>query len=239
MQALPCRLVRGPLLLVCRRLFALASSSAALGCHVDVAFLGGAKSKAITPILEALSHSDPSPSPSSRTSTSTSSTSTSTSTSTTDNFPPLPSSSSQALAKLNRDGGITSVAVGNHSWGTTTTKKLVKLFPALEAIELVLSPVCLFLCSHRPSAVLRVPTDRFPDGVPGAQGERESPASCACERGRNPAAPMLQRGTAESSANKRYPGRLELREPQGHAYTGRLGRERPTRGETTGLLGGG
>eukprot|EP00964_Phaeocystis_antarctica_P041352 scaffold23647_cov60-Phaeocystis_antarctica.AAC.3 len=44
-----------------------------------------------------------------------------------------------------------------------------------------------------------------------AQGERESPASCACERGRNPAAPMLQRGTAESSANKRYPGRLELR----------------------------
>ena len=54
MQALPCRLVRGPLLLVCHRLLALASSSAALGCHVDVAFLGGAKSKAITPILEAL-----------------------------------------------------------------------------------------------------------------------------------------------------------------------------------------
>ena len=94
MQAMPCRLVRGPLLLVCQKLLALASSSAALGCHVDVAFLGGAKSKAITPILE-------------------------------------------ALAKLNRDGGITSVAVGNHSWGSTTTKKLVKLFPALEAIELV------------------------------------------------------------------------------------------------------
>ena len=47
MQALPCRLVRGPLLLVCHRLLALASSSAALGCHVDVAFLGGAKSKAM------------------------------------------------------------------------------------------------------------------------------------------------------------------------------------------------
>ena len=71
MQALPCRLVRGPLLLVCRRLLALASSSAALGCHVDVAFLGGAKSKAITPILEALGHSDTNPSPSTRTSTST------------------------------------------------------------------------------------------------------------------------------------------------------------------------
>ena len=56
MQALPCRLVRGPLL-VCHRLLALASSSAALGCHVDVAFLGGAKSKAITPILEALTAS--------------------------------------------------------------------------------------------------------------------------------------------------------------------------------------
>ena len=72
MQALPCRLVRGPLLLVCRRLLALASSSAALGCHVDVAFLGGAKSKAITPILEALSRSDPSTRTSTRTSTSTS-----------------------------------------------------------------------------------------------------------------------------------------------------------------------
>ena len=129
MQALPCRLVRGPLLLVCRRLLALASSSAALGCHVDVAFLGGAKSKAITPILEALSHSDPSPSPST-------STSASQHHNPTIDFPSRPSSI-QALAKLNRDGGITSVAVGNHSWGTTTTKKLVKLFPALEAIELV------------------------------------------------------------------------------------------------------
>ena len=129
MQALPCRLVRGPLLLVCRRLLALASSSAALGCHVDVAFLGGAKSKAITPILEALSHSDPSPSPST-------STSASQHHNPTIDFPSRPSSI-QALAKLNRD--ITSVAVGNHSWGTTTTKKLIKLFPALEAIELVSS----------------------------------------------------------------------------------------------------
>ena len=57
MQALPCRLVRGPLLLVCHRLLALASSSAALGCHVDVAFLGSAQSTAITPILEALTAS--------------------------------------------------------------------------------------------------------------------------------------------------------------------------------------
>ena len=59
------------------------------------------------------------------------------------------------------------MAVGNHSWGTTTTKKLIKLFPALEAIELV-SACSLavrftwalrsgplpraFLCPHRPSA---------------------------------------------------------------------------------------
>ena len=29
------------------------------------------------------------------------------------------------------------MAVGNHTWGAGTTKKLLKLFPALEAIELV------------------------------------------------------------------------------------------------------
>ena len=93
MQNLPVMLVRGDLLLVCRRLLQLASSSAALGGHVNVAFLGGAKHKAITPILE-------------------------------------------ALAKLNRDRGITSVALGNCNWGTGTTKKLIKLFPALEAVDL-------------------------------------------------------------------------------------------------------
>jgi len=93
MQTLRVKLVRGKLLLVCHRLLKLASSSAALGCHVDLAFLGGAKNRAITPILE-------------------------------------------ELAKLNRDGLITSVKLGNHSWGSTTTKKLTKLFPALESVDL-------------------------------------------------------------------------------------------------------
>lgn len=97
MQVLPCRLVRGNLLLICRRMLALASSSAALGCHVDVGFLS--QSKAITPILV-------------------------------------------ALAKLNLDGGIVSLTLGNHFWGSTTTKKLIKLFPALEAIDLVRRPLC-------------------------------------------------------------------------------------------------
>ena len=93
MQKLPCKLVRGRLLLVSRRFLQLASSSAALGCHVDVAFLAVAYTHPITPLL-------------------------------------------QALAKLNRDGGITSVRLGNHAWGKGTTKKLIKLFPALEAVDL-------------------------------------------------------------------------------------------------------
>ena len=93
MQKLPCKLVRGRLLLVSRRFLQLASSSAALGCHVDVAFLAESKKQPITPLL-------------------------------------------QALAKLNRDGGITSVSLGNHAWGKGTTKKLIKLFPALEAVDL-------------------------------------------------------------------------------------------------------
>ena len=93
MQKLPCKLVRGRLLLVSRRFLHLASSSAALGCHVDVAFLAESKKQPITPLL-------------------------------------------QALAKLNRDGGITSVSLGNHAWGKGTTKKLIKLFPALEAVDL-------------------------------------------------------------------------------------------------------
>ena len=93
MQFMPVKTVRGPLLVVCRRLSDLASSAAALGGHVDVAFIGGTKSKAVTPLLD-------------------------------------------ALAKLNTDGGIWSVALGNHDWGTGTTKKLLKLFPALQAIDL-------------------------------------------------------------------------------------------------------
>lgn len=92
MHQLPCKLVRGPLLAVSHQMRAIASSSAALGGHVDVAFLGGTKSQSITPILN-------------------------------------------ALAKLNRDGGITSVALGNHNWGSTTTKKLLTLFPALEKVS--------------------------------------------------------------------------------------------------------
>jgi hypothetical protein len=93
MQFMPVKMVRGPLLVVSRRLSDLALSAAALGGHVDVAFIGGSKSKAVTPLLD-------------------------------------------ALAKLNTDGGIWSVALGNHDWGTGTTKKLLKLFPALQAIDL-------------------------------------------------------------------------------------------------------
>ena len=36
-----------------------------------------------------------------------------------------------ALAKLNKDCKITSVSLGTHKWGKTTSKKLAKLFPAL------------------------------------------------------------------------------------------------------------
>jgi hypothetical protein len=93
MQFMPVKMVRGPLLVVSRRLSDLALSAAALGGHVDVAFIGGSKSRAVTPLLN-------------------------------------------ALAKLNTDGGIWSVALGNHDWGTGTTKKLLKLFPALQAIDL-------------------------------------------------------------------------------------------------------
>ena len=93
MQFVPVKTVRGPLLVVNRRLSGLASSAAALGGHVDVKFIGGSTSKAVTPLLD-------------------------------------------ALAKLNTDGGIWSVALGNHDWGKGTTKKLLKLFPALEAIDL-------------------------------------------------------------------------------------------------------
>ena len=46
MQFMPVKTVRGPLLVVCRRISDLASSAAALGGHVDVAFIGGTKSKA-------------------------------------------------------------------------------------------------------------------------------------------------------------------------------------------------
>jgi len=93
MQFMPVKMVRGPLLVVSRRLSDLALSAAALGGHVDVAFIGGSKSRAVTPLLN-------------------------------------------ALAKLNTDGGIWSVALGNHDWGTGTTKKLLKLFPALQSIDL-------------------------------------------------------------------------------------------------------
>lgn len=40
-----------------------------------------------------------------------------------------------ALAKLNADGGIRSVQLGNHKWGTTTTRKLLQLFPNLERLD--------------------------------------------------------------------------------------------------------
>jgi len=40
-----------------------------------------------------------------------------------------------ALAELNKDGKITDVTLGNHNWGSTSTKRLFKLFPALEVID--------------------------------------------------------------------------------------------------------
>ena len=85
MQCLPVKTVRGRLTRVCKQLSAIASSSAALGSAVDVSWIGTSKSKAVGPMLDALS-------------------------------------------KLNKDGKITSVKLGKHAWGKTTTKKLAKLF---------------------------------------------------------------------------------------------------------------
>lgn len=92
-SSLPCNIVRGRLTVVCKRLRTLTSSSAALGHRVDVAFLGGAKNQAITPVLD-------------------------------------------ALARLNADGDIREVTVGDHNWGAGTTRKLLKLFPTLEVVDL-------------------------------------------------------------------------------------------------------
>jgi hypothetical protein len=93
MATLPCRIVRGPLLAICRRLHALASSSAALGGEVDVAFLSARSAKAVGPVLD-------------------------------------------ALAKLNVDGNITAIRLGNSlQWGATSTAKLLKLFPRLEDVD--------------------------------------------------------------------------------------------------------
>jgi len=42
----------------------------------------------------------------------------------------------QALARLNTDRGVREVRFGNHNWGSTTTKQLTSLFPALEVVSL-------------------------------------------------------------------------------------------------------
>ena len=43
------------------------------------------------------------------------------------------------LGRLNVDGRITHVKLGNHSWGKTTTKQLLKLFPQLKSLDVGMS----------------------------------------------------------------------------------------------------